>query len=232
MIRIRGLEKTYGAGEAAREVLHGLDLDVADGEMISVEGVSGCGKTTLLNLIGGLDRDYRGTIEVAGRDLASLREPDLASFRNSKVGFVFQHFHLLDHLTLAENVSLPAFFSKGGSDPGARRNRATEVLDRVGLADRVDDLPTRLSGGQKQRVAIARALFNRPDLILCDEPTGNLDTETGQHVLDLFTSLNQDEGITLVLVTHEHRVSMAARRVIRLEDGVIVSDSRAPGGVR
>jgi putative ABC transport system ATP-binding protein len=230
LVRIRDLHKTYGQGKLAREVLRGIDLEIAAREALAIEGVSGCGKTTLLNLLGGLDREFSGTIEVQGKSLASLSDPELAAFRNQTVGFVFQHFHLLDALTLAENVCLPAAFGPRAMPPRAALERAREVLERVGLADRLGDLPTRLSGGQKQRVAIARSLFFRPPLLLCDEPTGNLDTHTGQQILDLFASLQQTEGVTLVIVTHEARVSSVARRRIRMEDGRILSETRSEEG--
>jgi ABC-type lipoprotein export system ATPase subunit len=228
VISIRGLEKHYGTGNVRREVLRGIDLEVASGELIAVEGVSGCGKTTLLNLMGGLDRGYTGEIVVDGRDLAKLDDPALARFRNQVVGFVFQHFHLLPQRSCGENVALPSFFAPVPAAEGDVLRRAHEVLERVGLGDRLSDLPTRMSGGQKQRLAIARALFNRPRLLLCDEPTGNLDTATGAQILDLFRSLNEQDGITLVIVTHEPRVSAVTRRVIRMEDGQILS---RPGGL-
>jgi len=230
VIEVRKLHKVYGEGKAKRPVLEGIDLKVAQGEMLAVEGVSGCGKTTLLNLLGGLDRDFDGDVEVDGRSLAALSDAELAAFRNDAVGFVFQHFHLLDHLTLAENVALPAFFRTTPMHAAASRERAREVLERVGLADRLDDVPTRLSGGQKQRVAIARALFNSPRLLLCDEPTGNLDTQTGQQILDLFGDLNSSGELTQLIVTHESRVSQVAQRVIRMEDGRILSDGPPEGG--
>ena len=228
MIRIAGLQKRYGRGTAVREVLRGIDLHVAPGELVAVEGVSGCGKTTLLNLVGGLDRVFQGRIAVAGHDLATLDDRSLAVFRNGTVGFVFQHFYLLDHLTCGENVALPAFFAPRSPRAADATRRAREVLARVGLESRFDDPPTRLSGGQKQRLAIARAIFNHPRLILCDEPTGNLDTATGNQILELFRSLNTEDGITLVIVTHEPRVSAVARRVIRMEDGRIAVVTAPP----
>ncbi|MDY0063020.1 MAG: ABC transporter ATP-binding protein [Myxococcota bacterium] len=226
MIEISGLSKSYGQGAARREVLAGIDLQVAGGELVSVEGISGCGKTTLLNLIGGLDRDHTGRIVVGGCDLGTLDDRGLARFRNETVGFVFQHFYLLDHMTCGENVLLPSFFADRPTPAASLRARAQEVLGRVGLATRIDDLPTRLSGGQKQRLAIARALFAQPRLMLCDEPTGNLDSATGEQILELFRTLNREEGLTLVIVTHEPRVSAVAQRVIRMEDGKIVAGAR------
>jgi ABC-type lipoprotein export system ATPase subunit len=212
-IAIDRATKRYGETRALDEV----SLTVAEGEFISIIGTSGSGKTTLLNLIGGLDRDYEGKVVVEGRDLRTLSDRDLSAFRNETIGFVFQHFHLLPHLSCKENVLLPSFFSRG-----ARAADAAEVLGRVGLEDKIDAMPGSLSGGQKQRVAIARALLNRPKIILCDEPTGNLDRNTGQQILELFASLNREERITLLIITHEEHISRAAERVVRLEAGRFV----------
>ncbi len=211
VIEVRGITKRYGDALALADVT----LSVAEGDFISVVGTSGSGKTTLLNIIGGLDRTYEGEVRVAGRDLRALSDVQLSAFRNETIGFVFQHFHLLPHLSCRENVLLPSFF--------AREARAVpdaaEVLRRVGLADKVDAMPGRLSGGQKQRVALARALLHRPKIMLCDEPTGNLDRKTGEQILELLASLNREEGITLVIITHEEHISRAARRVVHIESG-------------
>jgi ABC-type lipoprotein export system ATPase subunit len=222
LIRFRGINKHYRTGQVRTHVLRDVDLDVQEGEYLAVVGTSGSGKSTLLNIIGGLDGDYTGEAHVAGQELSKLRDVELSHFRNEKVGFVFQHFNLLDHLSAAENVALPAMFAKQPM-PDARA-RAVAVLERVGIGEKAAELPANLSGGQKQRVAIARALFNRPRLLLCDEPTGNLDSNTGQQIIELFASLNTDDGITLVIVTHEARVSTTAHRVIQLEDGQILAD--------
>ncbi len=217
-IKLKSIEKSYGR----QPVLRGITLEIARGELCAVVGTSGSGKSTLLNIMGGLDSSYTGTCEVLGQRLDKLTDTQLSHFRNSHVGFVFQHFHLLDHLTVAENVALPAFFGRPGKGDAAGvvdpHLRAHELLKRVGLAGREQDYPNALSGGQKQRVAIARALYRGPELMLCDEPTGNLDSETGRQIIALFDELAH-EGLTLVIVTHEERVSQAARRVIRLEDG-------------
>jgi len=219
MIRVRGLKKAYRTRDHVNEVLRDVDFEIEDGEFVAVVGRSGSGKTTLINVIGGLDRRYEGTVEVDEQDLRKLTERELASYRNERVGFVFQSFHLLEHLTLAENAALPASFTKKPISRSEARERALEVLDKVGLKDRADDLPTNLSGGQKQRVAIARALFNRPQLVVCDEPTGNLDAETADAILELFAELRRDEGVTLVVVTHDDLIAHAAERCIRVHDG-------------
>ncbi len=221
MIRVRGLHKTYRTRDHVNEVLRGVDFDIDRGEFVAVVGRSGSGKTTLINVIGGLDRRYEGTVEVDGQDLAKLSEHKLANYRNEHVGFVFQSFHLLEHLTLAENAALPASFAKKPISREAARKRAEEVLTKVGLGDRADDLPTNLSGGQKQRVAIARALFNHPELIVCDEPTGNLDAETADAILKLFRDLKREENVTLVVVTHDDLIAHAAERCVRVRDGLV-----------
>lgn len=215
VIRLVGVEKSYD-GVA---VLRGVSLQVEAGEFLSVTGPSGCGKTTLLNLVGGLDRQYAGTVEVCGRDLARASDAALARLRRHRLGFVFQAFHLLDHLTCRENVALPWFFADGELARAEALRRADEVLERVGIGARAGDLPTHLSGGQKQRVAIARALFNRPEIMLSDEATGSLDAATAQQITDLFISLNRDDHITFLVVTHRERAVRHAGRVLRLEDG-------------
>ena len=220
MIVLKGVTKTYGAGAASHAALNKIDLEIPAGQFIAVVGTSGSGKTTLLNIIGGLDRTFEGEVSVEGMALGGLSDKALSRLRSDRFGFVFQHFHLLDHLSCAENVMLPGYF--GG--PGHGKARAEEVLRTMGLGDKVGVLPTALSGGQKQRVAIARALYNRPRLILCDEPTGSLDRRTGLQIMDLFQRLNTAEGITLVVITHEEHVSQMASRIVRLEDGAILSD--------
>jgi ABC-type lipoprotein export system ATPase subunit len=213
-VELEGVVKRYGDATA----LDGVSLRIDEGEFISIIGTSGSGKTTLLNIIGGLDRAYDGRVTVAGRDLRALGDRDLSAFRNETIGFVFQHFHLLPHLSCRENVLMPSFFSRG-----AQERDPAEVLARVGLSDKVNAMPGNLSGGQKQRVAIARALLNRPRIMLCDEPTGNLDRRTGVQILELFASLNREERLTLVIVTHEEHISQAATRVVRMEEGRIVT---------
>lgn len=223
MISARGVDKSFVEGDgSAVHVLQGLDLEVAPGEFVAVVGPSGSGKSTLLHILGGLDVHYRGEVTVAGVGLKGLGDRALAHFRNEKVGFVFQSFHLIPNLSALDNVLLPAFF--GGVVPGAEdRKRAEEVLDRVGLGAKKERQPLRLSGGERQRVAIGRALFHRPQVLFCDEPTGNLDARTGGEIIGLFRSLNQ-EGLTVLAVTHEERVSEAARRVLRLRDGKLEAE--------
>jgi putative ABC transport system ATP-binding protein len=212
VIRLDGVTKSYGA----QAVLRDVSLAVEPGELLSLVGRSGSGKSTLLHIMGGLDRRYAGKATVLGHDLHALDDARLARFRNREVGFVFQAFNLLDHLTARENVKLPTWFADA-PDAGADK-RAVEALAKVGIADKAESRPSALSGGQKQRVAIARALFHAPKLLLCDEPTGNLDSETGAQIIELFRALNK-EGLTLVIVTHEERVSSVATRVLRLVDG-------------
>jgi putative ABC transport system ATP-binding protein len=209
----------WGRGPARCGVLDGVALDVERGEFIALVGQSGSGKSTLLNIIGGLDRADAGTVRVLGRDYSAISDAELARLRNGHIGFVFQSFNLLDHLTCIGNVALPGSFAPRTKDAEAR---ALDALGRVGLADYARRRPSELSGGQKQRVAIARALFNRPALLLCDEPTGNLDSETGRDVIEFFSKLNAEDGTTLLIVTHEERVSDAARRITRILDGRIL----------
>ena len=209
-------------------VLKGVDLDIESGDFLTIVGRSGSGKTTLLNLIGALDTNYRGSIEVDGKKLGALSDRELSAYRNQRIGFVFQFFHLLEHMSCLENVMLPALFSRTSD---AKRSdieeRAMEKLRAVDLVEKANVRPNNLSGGQKQRVAIARALLNDPTLMICDEPTGNLDRETGEEILRLFLRLNQEHQLTFVIVTHDHFVSDAASRVIRLENGKIVEDGRS-----
>jgi len=222
-IAVRNLEKTYGSGAGRTAALRDVDLEVETGDFVAIVGTSGSGKTTLLNMIGGLDRDYDGEVEVDGRRLSELRESELATLRSRTFGFVFQQFHLLDHLTAAENVELPEYFRRADDRDGdALPSR--RLLDRVGLADRADAHPNRLSGGEQQRVAIARALYGAPEHILCDEPTGSLDRGTGLQIMDLFQRLNREDGMTLIIVTHEEHIACMARRIVRLEDGRVISD--------
>jgi ABC-type lipoprotein export system ATPase subunit len=230
MIRLRGVSKTYRTGKVENRVLRGVDLEIGDGEFVALVGRSGSGKTTLLNIIGGLDTDYEGAAEFNGRDLRRMGDAELSGYRNQHVGFIFQSFHLLEHLTCRENVLLPAQFARGSDSPSeaALNSRADEVLELVDLAEKANDPPTTLSGGQKQRVAIARALFNRPSLMICDEPTGNLDRETADSILDTFRQLNEEQGITLVLVTHDPAASAAANRVVEVIDGQVRGSSSGP----
>jgi putative ABC transport system ATP-binding protein len=224
---MRGVHKAYREGDGSRvRVLEGADLDVAAGEFVAVVGPSGSGKSTLLHVLGGLDTDYEGEVVVAGETLKGLGDAGLSRLRNSKVGFVFQSFHLLPTLTAEENVRLPAHFSPGYGEL-AQEARAREVLERVGLGGKRHRTPGQLSGGERQRVAIARALFPRPRVLLCDEPTGNLDVATGGGIIELFRALHRD-GLTVVAVTHEDSLRAAAGRVLRLREGRLLPDGGAP----
>jgi putative ABC transport system ATP-binding protein len=220
LIRTEELRKVYGEGAARRAALDGVSLSIARGEFVTVLGPSGSGKSTLLGVVGGLDRAYEGKVELFGRDLGALGDRELALLRGERVGFVFQAFHLLAHLTVLENVLTPALFARGGGDLAPR---ALEVLRRVGLEDRARDTPAQLSGGQRQRVAIARALVRRPEVVLCDEPTGNLDTETGARIVELFQEIHERDKVTLVAVTHEERLAKAATRTVLLRDGKVAA---------
>ena len=219
MIHARQLRKAYRDGADEVRVLNGLDLDVRAGEFVAVVGPSGSGKSTLLHVLGGLDASYAGEVEVAGVRLNELNDVALARFRNRQVGFVFQSFHLIASLSALDNVLLPAFFDVEAV-AGRRRKRAEDVLARVGLIEKKNRVPSQLSGGERQRTAIARALFAEPKLLLCDEPTGNLDETTGGEVIELFRELHRD-GLTILVVTHEDRMSTAAQRVLRLTGGVL-----------
>jgi putative ABC transport system ATP-binding protein len=222
VVRLRDVTKSYGAGAAKTQVLRGISLDVEQGELIALVGQSGSGKSTLLNIVGGLDHPDAGEVEVLGLDTQRATDAQRSQLRNDAIGFVFQAFNLLDHLTVLDNVTLPASFSRRAMKTTDASARGREALRRVGLSDFAHRRPGELSGGQKQRVAIARALFGEPKLLLCDEPTGNLDSETGKEVIDFFRELNAKDGVTLVIVTHERRVSSVAKRVIAMRDGMIV----------
>ncbi len=218
--------KVYRAGKSEVIALRGLDMDVADGHVVAIQGPSGCGKTSLLNLIGGIDRPTAGRIEVGGTNLPDLTDPQLVEYRRDRVGFVFQFFNLVPTLTAEENVQLPMRLA---AKAGAERDRRTaELLRLVGMEKRAVHRPDELSGGEQQRVAIATALANDPPLILADEPTGELDSKTGQEVLNLFGRLNKDLEKTIIVVTHDIRVSRIADRILLIEDGRITGER--PGG--
>jgi putative ABC transport system ATP-binding protein len=212
--------KAYGSGDARVTAVAGIDLRIGRGEFVVVAGPSGSGKTTLLQLLGALDRPTSGSIAFEGRDLAGLGDGDLARLRRDTLGFVFQQFNLIPTLTASQNVEVA--MAPTGLGRAARRARAAELLDRVGLGARGSHLPSQLSGGEQQRVAIARALANEPDVLLADEPTGNLDTATGEEILRLLRGLWEQEGLSVVLITHDPAVAGAAPRVVRLRDGRIL----------
>ncbi len=227
MITLAAVEKSFRDGEREIPVLRGVDLQVAQGELVAIVGPSGSGKSTLLHVAGGLDRDYRGRVAVEGSDLSRLSARELARLRNRTIGFVFQSFNLLPGLSAIENVMLPGMLRDAtGEPPGAVRARAADALIRVGLADKASATPARLSGGERQRVAIARALFVRPRVLLADEPTGNLDVTTGEEIIRLFSELAA-AGMAVLVVTHEERVSGAAARVLQLREGKLTPSAVA-----
>ena len=222
-LRCYDVHKYYTVGTETVRALDGVSLAIDRGEFVSVMGPSGSGKSTFMNLIGCLDRPNSGSIELDGERVSDLSSEALAGVRNRKIGFVFQQFNLLGRTTAVDNVALPLLYA--GVDRIERTKRAGEALARVGLDDRVQHLPSQLSGGQQQRVAIARALVNSPDMLLADEPTGALDTATGQEIMNLFQTLNE-AGLTVIVVTHEAEVADYARRILRFRDGAIMSDTR------
>jgi lipoprotein-releasing system ATP-binding protein len=221
LLRARALTKTYTMGKRSLEVLRGVDLDVARGECLALRGASGAGKSTLLHLIGGLDLPNAGEIFFDGNNLVEFSERRLTEFRNRRVGFIFQAYHLLPELTALENVCLPARMARISIATVETHGR--ELLARVGLKDRLDHKPSELSGGEQQRVAIARALINEPEMVLADEPTGNLDSKTGGEIIELLKSLRVEKKTTLVIATHDAKVAANAERVIELVDGRIQS---------
>jgi predicted ABC-type transport system involved in lysophospholipase L1 biosynthesis ATPase subunit len=223
LIAARGLRKSYELGRRSLEVLCGVDLAVSRGEFLALRGASGAGKSTLLHLLGGLDTANAGEILFAGKNLATLSGRGMAGFRNRSVGFIFQSYHLLPELDALENVCLPARMARTGVRECVARAR--DLLQRVGLKDRVDHKPYELSGGEQQRVAIARALVNEPELILADEPTGNLDSHTGEGIIELLCEIQRERRATLIVATHDAKVAARAPRVIELVDGQIA----APG---
>ena len=222
VIQISGVHKEYATAAGAVPVLKGIDLIVEEGEFVAIMGPSGSGKSTFMNILGCLDVASSGRYLLAGQDVGHLDSDALARLRNRVIGFVFQGFNLLPRASLLDNVALPLVYR--GVERGERRRRAQAMLEKVGLGNYGDYPPTHISGGQQQRVAIARALVSEPQLILADEPTGNLDTHTSQEIMDLFSSLNRDEGITLVVVTHEPDVAAYTRRLVRLVDGLVAYD--------
>ena len=220
LLSANDLSKTYKLGRRKLEVLKGVSLDIHEGEFVAITGASGSGKSTLLQLLGGLDKPTRGEIRFGETNLAKLSDRKLSTFRRQTVGFVFQFFYLQPFLRLESNVAVPAMFAR--TKRAERRARAQELTEKVGLADRLRHYPKELSGGQMQRAAIARALFNRPKILLADEPTGNLDSQNGRAIIDLFEAIRDELGTTIVVVTHDADIAARADREIRLRDGMIV----------
>lgn len=222
LIELTGIERRFTLGDSVVHALRGVNLGIAAGEYVAVIGPSGSGKSTLLNLLGLLDRADAGTYRLTGRDTTGLTPDEAAALRSRQIGFVFQSFHLVPRLTAAENIALPMLLA--GIDAAERKRRVQQALAGFGLADRADHRPNQLSGGQRQRVAIARATVMQPAVLLCDEPTGNLDRHTGEEVTQLLESLNA-AGTTLIVVTHDPAMAQRARRQVRMEDGCVLSDS-------
>jgi putative ABC transport system ATP-binding protein len=224
LLAARDLRRDYAMGRTGVHALRGVTLDVARGEYVAVVGPSGCGKSTLLNLLGAIDRPTAGTVEILGKRVDGMTDADATRFRLRNIGFVFQRFYLMQALTALENVELP--LAEAGVPRAQRRHRAGDLMAYVGLAERRDHRPAQLSGGEQQRVAIARSLANTPSLLLADEPTGELDANTGAEIIALFGQLNRD-GTTIVVVTHDEDLAAAAKRVLHMRDGLIVRDEHA-----
>jgi putative ABC transport system ATP-binding protein len=222
ILKVQHLTKTYATAAGPLTVLHEVGFELAAGDTCAIVGPSGSGKTTLLGLCAGLDQPSSGTVQLAGRELSVLSEDERALVRNESVGFVFQNFQLIPTLTALENVLVPLELRGNGVLPGA----AGELLTRVGLGDRLDHYPAQLSGGEQQRVALARAFSNRPRILFCDEPTGNLDDDTAHSMVDLIFGLNRERGTTLVLVTHNLELARRTQRILRLRGGAVVADER------
>jgi len=221
MIKMKGVTKDYTMGEVTFSALKGIDLDIRTGEYVGIVGPSGSGKSTLMNIIGCLDIPTDGDFHLDGRPVGTLSSNDLADIRNKKIGFVFQAFNLLPYATAFENVEVPLLFA--GMNGKQRRSRVMEVLSRVGLADKIGNKPTEMSGGEMQRVAIARALANEPEIILADEPTGNLDSKSGAEIVRIFESL-REAGKTILIITHDVNIAKGTERIVRLKDGLIESN--------
>jgi putative ABC transport system ATP-binding protein len=224
VISVRNLVKTYIVGEVQVKALRGINLDVERGEFLAVSGTSGSGKSTFMHIVGCLDKPTSGQYLLDDQDVSRMSKDALAAVRNKKIGFVFQGFNLLSRTSALDNVELPLLYGNAGMKTAERHKRATEMLELVGLGNRADHHPNQLSGGQQQRVAIARALINNPSILLADEPTGNLDTRTSIEVMGIFQRLNQERGITVVLITHEMDIAEYGTRTVTFRDGQVVAD--------
>ena len=225
LIELRDIRKTYVMGDIRLPVLKGITMSVERGDMVALTGVSGSGKSTLMNILGCLDRPTSGEYWLDGEEISRLSNDGRADVRNCKIGFVFQNFNLLPRTSALENVIMPLGYTASHLSERQMLERGRQMLERVGLADRMDHEPSRLSGGQQQRVAIARALVNSPSILFDDEPTGNLDTKMSEEILRIFNEINSGEGVTIVLVTHESDVANSAKRIVRLVDGEIADDT-------
>ncbi len=228
IIEMQNIVKRFYIGQPNElEILHGINLHVQEGEFLSIVGESGSGKSTLMNMIGALDRPTMGSYRLDGMEIEKMNDAMLSSIRNTQIGFVFQSFHLIPRTTALQNVELPLLYA--GVSRKKRRERAMEMLEMVGMADRMEHKPNELSGGQKQRIAIARAMINSPSILLADEPTGALDSKTGRMIMDLFHKLHKEQGKTVVLITHNGELAKETERILTLSDGSIVAETRNGG---
>jgi putative ABC transport system ATP-binding protein len=225
VVEAKGLTKVYQMGDVEVHALRGLDINISESEVVSIMGPSGSGKSTLMNMLGCLDRPTAGSYLLDGEQVSDLNDDQLADIRNRKVGFVFQSFNLLSRTTALSNVELPLRY-KGGLSTRERRDMAAEALEAVGLGDRIKHRPNELSGGEQQRVAMARALVNTPSIIMADEPTGNLDSKSGEEIMKILLNLNRDKGTCLIIVTHDPEIAALTDRIVSIRDGVVVEDSK------